>query len=210
MNKFSIIFDLDGTLWDSTETVAIAWKNILKNELKDFDFSEKDIQKVTGMTTKEIADTLFSNLDEEEKSNIMSKCLEEENKMIKAIGAFLYDNVLEDLETLSKEYDLFIVSNCQKGYIESFLNYYKINYLFKDIECHGNRGLSKSENIKSVIERNKIGKCVYVGDTQCDCNSARDNAIPFIYASYGFGNVLDYDYVINNFSELKNIIKKIR
>lgn len=210
MNKFSIIFDLDGTLWNPSKTIVIAWENVIKREIKNYSFSEKDVQRICGMTTNEIANTLFYDLTEEERKDIMNKCLEEENKIIRIMGASLYDNVLEDLKILSKNYDLYIVSNCHKGYIESFLEYYKIDHLFKDIECHGNTGLSKSENIKLVVERNKIKECVYVGDTLYDYNSAKDNNIPFIYAKYGFGNVLNYDYVINNFSELKNIIEKTR
>ncbi len=43
---------------------------------------------------------------------------------------------------------------------------------------------------------------MYVGDTQGDRNAARLAGIPFVYASYGFGNVEDYDYKIDRFPEL--------
>ena len=30
-----IIFDVDGTLWDSTREVAVAWNKVLQDEMED-------------------------------------------------------------------------------------------------------------------------------------------------------------------------------
>ncbi len=35
MDRFSIIFDLDGTLWDPTNVAYVSWKNTLEKELND-------------------------------------------------------------------------------------------------------------------------------------------------------------------------------
>jgi phosphoglycolate phosphatase len=44
------------------------------------------------------------------------------------------------------------VSNCQAGYIEAFLEYYKLKEYFTDFECSGNTMQSKADNIKSIID----------------------------------------------------------
>lgn len=67
------------------------------------------------------------------------------------------------MDRLSDTYDLFIVSNCQDGYIESFYEYHKLERYFKDYENPGRTGLSKGENIKLVIDRNNLDAPVYVG-----------------------------------------------
>lgn len=209
MKKFSIIFDLDGTLWDSSETTTMAWKNILFNYNNKIDVSEKNMREIAGKTIDEISNILLSNIDDKEEKNILDKCLNEENNMIRKNGGKLFDSVIETLDLLNKEYDLYIVSNCQSGYIESFLDYYNLNKYFIDIECNGNNNKSKKDNISLIIQRNNIEKCCYVGDTNNDSISAKENNIPFIYASYGFENVNYYDEIIYNFSELIDVIKKI-
>ncbi|MNR54842.1 Phosphoglycolate phosphatase [compost metagenome] len=52
------------------------------------------------------------------------------------------------------------------------------------------------------MDRNNLSSPVYVGDTEGDLKAARYAGIPFVFASYGFGEVSDYDYIINSFEGL--------
>ena len=210
MNRFAIIFDLDGTLWDPTDTAFLSWKTTLEKELNGFVITKEQLKKVTGMTTEKLGETIFPNMEANKRNELTYKCIINQNDIIKSIGGLIYDDVLSELKLLSKDNDLYIVSNCQTGYIESFLEYYNIKNIIKDIECYGNNGLDKKDNIKLIIERNNIKNSVYVGDTVIDYESAKYNNIPFIYASYGFGNLETYDYVINRFVDLKDVINKIK
>ena len=98
--------------------------------------------------------------------------------------------------------NLYIVSNCQKGYIEAFLSYYKLNEYFIDFESAGNTGNNKADNIKLVMERNGLNDAIYVGDTIGDYNASVENKILFVYAKYGFGKIGNSTYKINEFKEL--------
>ena len=208
--KLSILFDLDGTLWDPSNVSYMSWKNVVDKELKNYTITKEQLQNVTGMTTTEISNTLFPNLDKEKGEEITYNAIIGQNDIIRKYGDKLYDNVIEVLNILAKDNDLYIVSNAQKGYIESFLEYYKINHLFKDYECYGNNGLDKKDNIKLIIDKYNIKNTVYVGDTSIDYNSAKYNNIPFIYCSYGFGEVNHYDYKIDKFNDLISVINDIK
>ncbi len=52
------------------------------------------------------------------------------------------------------------------------------------------------------MERNNLLSPVYIGDTEGDLKASRYAGIPFVFAKYGFGNVTDYDYVIEKFDDL--------
>jgi phosphoglycolate phosphatase len=106
-------------------------------------------------------------------------------------------------------YHLYIVSNCQSGYIEAFLDYYRFHDLFEDIECYGNNTKQKNENISLIMNRNNLGKAVYVGDIQGDYEATTKAGLPFIHAAYGFGKInADVDR-INSLKELPEIIGNI-
>lgn len=199
----SIIFDLDGTLWDPTQVIIDAWHEIISqiSYIKE-PVSEKDLQGIFGMQHDLIGKALFPDLTTEQQNEVMELCYCHENNMIDKIGGKLYDKLEETLIELSKKYKLFIVSNCQSGYIESFFNYHGMQKYFIDIECSGNTGKPKADNIKAIIERNRIEKPLYVGDTYGDYSATMDNNIPFIYAKYGFGDVSMCKYKIESFSEL--------
>ena len=117
-------------------------------------------------------------------------------------GGRLYPKLRETLVELRRSYALIIVSNCQDGYIQDFLDFADMRGLFGDFESAGGTGLSKGENIKLVIERNSIDKAVYVGDTQGDLDSADFAGIPFIRAAYGFGQMNRPVPEIREFCEL--------
>ena len=186
-----IIFDLDGTMWNSTEGVCATWNQVLESYPEiTYRITPEKLYATMGLPMDEIGRRLFPDCDEKKQAELLKKCGDLEKTLAK----------------LSEKYKLFVVSNCQNGYIESFFEAHGTGKYFTDIECFENTGLSKGENNKLVIERNGLKNAVYVGDTQGDADSAAVAGIPFIYASYGFGNVKKYDYSIEKFSDLLDIL----
>ncbi|HAQ41139.1 MAG TPA: HAD family hydrolase [Clostridiales bacterium] len=209
--KKGIIFDLDGTLWDSTEQVVKSWNHVMSGcEDTGCIMTTEIMEGLMGKTIKEIAGIILSDVTEERGLEIMKGCCIEETAYLNKHGGVLYPKLEETLKELSESYGLYIVSNCQEGYIESFLKYHGLEKYFIDFENHGRTNLSKGENIKLIMKRNKLDKAVYVGDTQGDCDAAGLAGIPFIHASYGFGSVNRKIYSINNINELPELIKKGR
>ena len=209
MNIDSIIFDLDGTLWDSTEAVLKAWSMVCEGD-KDIKspITKEMLQSVMGLQIYQIGNKFFPYLDEARQAKILDLCCEEEQNLLGREGGVLYKELESILQILSKSYPLFIVSNCQCGYIETFLEYHKLGKYFKDIECAGNTSLVKGENIKMIMKRNNLKNPVYVGDTQGDCDAAKLANIPFVFASYGFGETDRYDYILEEISDIVKVFKK--
>ncbi len=210
MAKAGIIFDMDGTLWDSAEGVALAWTDVVNKEYdKDRVISTEDIQGVMGRTMDKIAEVLFPELDLESRMSLLQKCCDYENEYLRIHGGILYPQLEETFKVLQENYDLYIVSNCQAGYIEAFLEHYGFEHYFKDIECYGNNGLQKGENIKAIVERNHLQKAVYVGDIQGDYDATMAAGIPFIHAAYGFGTIKQEVPAIQSFIELVDVVKEV-
>lgn len=202
----SIIFDLDGTLWDSRKTVAKSWTDVVRDAACNRkEVTEDDLRGTMGLQIRDIAEILFDDLSEEKRMELILACCERENVDLKREGGKLYEGLEETLEVLSKKYRLFIVSNCQEGYIESFYAYHGLERYFEDFENPGRTGLSKGENIKLVMERNDLKAPVYVGDTQKDQEAATIAGIPFVYAAYGFGDVKNWEYRIENIRDLAEV-----
>jgi len=65
--------------------------------------------------------------------------------------------------------------------------------------------LTKSENIKLVMERSSLEHPVYVGDTLGDQQAAKGAGVPFVYATYGFGTADQFDYQLDRFDQLLNL-----
>jgi len=207
MKYDSIIFDLDGTLWDSTETSSKVWTKIVGNysDVTDTITSDK-LKKLFGKPLSQIGIELFTSVDKNRAIELINECCEKQNTFISQEGGILYPNLEETLQDLSRNYKLCIVSNCEGGYIESFYEAHKLEKYFLDYECPGRTRLYKADNIKLVIERNGLQNPIYVGDTLGDATAAKEAGIPFIYARYGFGTVTEYDYVIDSFQELINLL----
>lgn len=210
MNNYDgIIFDLDGTLWDSTETILHVWKEVLKNNpnIKK-EINLKDIKSCMGLLKYEIGEKLFPKelFEASVKNKLMNEAESLEKEYLRKFGAKIYPEVIETLDFLSKKYKLFIVSNCQDGYIQAFLELNKLSSLIQDFECPGITGQPKGENIKLVIARNNLKNAIYVGDTLKDYEACKFAGVPFIFAAYGFGDVSDFTYKIESFKDLKNFL----
>ncbi len=124
-------------------------------------------------------------------------------------GASMYDGVISALNVLKKKYKIAIVSNCQSGYLDAFLTHYNLKEMLTDYECAGSSELTKGENIKLVMRRNCIEKAIFVGDTKSDMEAASDACVPFVYASYGFGEVDRCDAVIEKFADIIDVAQEL-
>ncbi len=195
-NTDSIIFDVDGTLWDSTEIVAIGYNRALET-YTDLPIRVDGTRLMTlfGKPMDQIFAELLPELSAEQQHFISEKCvILEEEELEKADPApLLYPGIEEMFQKLSKKFPLFIVSNCQCGYIEQFLRKNHFESYITDHLCFGQTGTSKGQTILRLMKENHLKNPVYVGDTQGDANACREAGIPFILAEYGFGNVPDPD-----------------
>ncbi len=206
--KKGIIFDMDGTLWDSSANVAASWTEIVRSsEYELSDITQEDVMGVMGLTMDKIADRLFSSLTKKERMELLEKCCNYENEYLLKHGGVLYPDLEQTFIRLREKYHLYIVSNCQKGYIETFLEHYGFGKYFDDIECYGNNLKSKGDNIALVVKRNKLEKAWYVGDIQGDYDATMQAGIDFIHAAYGFGKIKQTVPELAKFSDLPELME---
>lgn len=209
--KKGIIFDLDGTLWDSAENVVRSWNEVFEQKYPELHktVTVPELHSYMGKTLDHIGELMLPTLEESKRKAVMEAVCANENAFLSKHGGALYPNVVQTLEKLKEKYSLFIVSNCQAGYIETFLGFYGLSYLFEDFECPGGTGLGKGENNKLIIERNHLERAIYVGDTQGDLDSADFAGIEFVHAAYGFGTTDRKTASISSFTELIDVAAMI-
>lgn len=209
-----ILFDLDGTLWDATPVTMESWREVLRDNpgiIPAVPLTLDNIRNYMGLTNEELGAVFFPFLSPAEQMRLMRASCAFENKHLAEHGGVPYPGVMDTLAKLSRKYPLFIVSNCQCGYIECFLGANGAAPYITDYECSDNTKMEKSENIRLIAERNGLKSPIYVGDTTSDSTAAKKADIPFVYAKYGFGEaygrgrVTDYQYSINSFSELTTL-----
>lgn len=199
----ALIFDIDGTLWDSRHVVAQSWNQVVEEELGyNPGFTGPSVGYLFGRTMTEIADLLFPDLPPQERQRMGRICFEAENRALEQTSGDFYPTVLETLPKLRERCPLFILSNCQKGYIDLVLRHSGLQSLFTDWMCFDDTGLSKGENMKLLVERNHLTAPVYVGDTQGDWEACRFAGVPMIFAAYGLGQVEEPLPTIHRFDEL--------
>lgn len=198
MNKTDgIIFDVDGTLWDSTEIVARAWTEYLNKEGGiPMEITVARLHQLFGQLLPDIAKQVFPNESPKRQQELIDGCCEAEHQALLRKCAPLYEDLEKMLQILSQKYPLFIVSNCQAGYIEVFLKTTGLGNYFTDHLCPGDTGNAKAANISQIAADHHLQHPVYVGDTMGDFRACREAQVPFVFASYGFGEVPEPDYSI--------------
>lgn len=198
-----LIFDLDGTLWDTCASCAVAWNRALARRGFGFrEISAEDVRNVTGLPHADCIRAVFAGLPEEQIAALIQDTMEEDNRVVARLGGVLYPGVEEGLPRLAQRYPLFIVSNCQAGYIEAFLRWTGWGAFFRDFECWGNTGQPKPVNTARVMERNALSAPLFIGDTEGDSRAARSCGLRFAHAGYGFGRCDDFDLAVGSFPEL--------
>ena len=207
MNYETLIFDIDGTLWDSRQLVAEGYNIQLEKEgLQHLAVTAEDLRPLFGKVMTEIADTILASIDPSERYELMERCMKTENDYLFANECKIgYPKVKETLEALSKKYRLFIVSNSQCGYPELCIEKLGLTDYIEGHMCFGDTGTSKGQTILTLIRKHNIGSCIYIGDTQGDLDACKEAGIPFIFCAYGLGQAESWDARIDSIEELLNM-----
>ncbi len=204
MQYESLIFDIDGTLWNSTGIVAEGYNIQLRREgLDHLCVTPEDLQKLFGKTMTEIADSMLSSIPESERYDLMERCMATEQEYLHSDPCQVgYPQVRETLLALKKKHRLFIVSNSQKGYPEIVIQKMGLEGIFEGHLCYGDTQAPKAVTIRTLMQRHNIESACYIGDTQTDYEATVGAGIPFIFCAYGFGSPERWDAKVDSFAQL--------
>lgn len=205
----SLIFDLDGTLWDATGAVSVLWNEAFAEVGIDKKITAEMAAGEMGKLLDEIVSDLAPMANEKEKSEIVRVISANGNRVLSKLGGTLYPKLAQTLAELKNNYRLFIVSNCQRGYIEAFFSAHGLERFFEGNLCHGDTLLPKSGTNRVLVEQYGLKNPVYIGDTQGDLNAATEAGIPFIHAAYGFGSADGGIARLKAVSELPNLLGQL-
>lgn len=205
----AVIFDLDGTLWDTSDTVVKIWNEVLSEKCPSLIMTKEIMSSLMGKNKAQFVDDFFVGVDKTEAEKLIMEIFSHEQEYLRVHGATMYDDVIDTLKILKEKYKLAIVSNCQSGYLDAFLTHYNLKNMLTDYICAGSSPLTKGENIRLVVERNGFSKAIFVGDTKSDMEAATDSDTPFVYASYGFGDVDRCDAVIEKFADIIDVAQNL-
>ena len=199
----ALVFDLDGTLWDTTSACAVGWNRVLRRHAIAFrEITPADVRSVAGKPHTTCIREVFASLPEDQVRTLIEETPHEDNRMVQELGGTLFPGVRVGLERLNATHPLYIVSNCQAGYVETFFEHTGLGDMFRDFECWGNTRRPKPDNLRELVRRNQLSAPVFVGDTEGDRLAAATCVVPFVHVGYGFGQCADADFRVSSFPEL--------
>lgn len=200
----SLIFDMDGTLWDAVDSYTQIWdKTIAEYGGQREPVSRHELISLMGRHLEDITAILMPQYKEDK--TFLELLDHNERQMMPVLGGHLYDGVKEGLARLAESHRLFMVSNCGSYGLDNFLNVTGLRPFFTDSLSHGQTLLPKHDNIRLLVEKHHLKCPYYVGDTQTDGIAARRAGVGIVWCSYGFGTVEEPDFTISTFSELLNL-----
>ena len=128
----SLIFDMDGTLWDAVDTYAESWNLVFKDLGINLTVKRDELAKMVGWEGRKVIGMIMPDFDEEKRLSIYALVNERRRVILPQQGGILYEGVKEGIKQLAEKYDLFILSNCAKGIIRLFIDWAGIDEHIKD------------------------------------------------------------------------------
>lgn len=207
MNHFdSLMFDMDGTLWDAVDSYCIAWNETLRQcGMPSREVTRQDLIRLMGTPLDGIISEIINGLAGD--SRFIEVLEANERRIMPRLGGRLYPGVQETIKALASSHKLFMVSNCGKGGLPDFLKFTGLAPYFTDHISYGDTGCEKEMNISTLIKRHGLEYPLYIGDTMRDLQAAHAAGIPFAWAKYGFGkDISGQDFTLAEISDLPKLI----
>jgi phosphoglycolate phosphatase len=209
-----ILFDLDGTLTDSSEGIVNSYKNVEKKMRLKYSESES-IKKFIGPSIHIFFQDVHS-LDGE----MLGKAVTHYREYYTMRGLYenkLYEGVRELLESLQGAgKKIYLVTGKPAVYAKEVLRHFGIEKYF--INVYGSElgisNQSKEELLQKFLDKEDApaDKCLMIGDRMHDIAGAKHHRIKSMAVTYGFGTLKELqecrpDYIINAPLELLDLLK---
>lgn len=199
------IFDMDGTIWDAAEMAAKGFTaGIRASGKSDRIVTVEDIHKNFGLTLEQVAVNLLPELSEKEAMEVILECEKHQSAAMEGhVQEIVFPQVVETLQKLKERgCGLYIVSNCLDGYLDILYRNLDVKkYIDGDAWLHHPMHC-KADNIRYVVDKYQLTGACYVGDIQGDYDASMEAGVEFVFAAYGYGDVPEAKYIINQFSDL--------
>lgn len=202
----SLIFDMDGTLWDAVPSYCKIWEYTLDEfGLGDIKVTREELDRLMGKPVDVLVDTIVTR--HVDRTRFLEALDANEDRLMPVLGGRLYLGVKETIRELVRDHKLFMVSNCSPKGAVNFMTYSGLTDCFTDSLTYGQTHVGKDVNIAALVKKYGLRSPLYVGDTQGDADASHRAGVPIAWAAYGFGHVSDPDYIINEFSNLIKLVK---
>lgn len=211
----SIIFDMDGTLFQTDTILELALDETFKHlcSIKKWEGATpiNKYREIMGVPLPKVWETLLPNHSSEERSYADQYFLKVLIDNIERGNGSLYPNVKEVFGFLKEQgLSIYIASNGLQEYLNAIIRYYDLDkWITETFSIQQIDSLNKSDLVKCIIEKYNIKDAAVVGDRLSDINAAKDNGLLSIGCNFDFANedeLSQADVVINDLFELKSLM----
>lgn len=199
----SMIFDMDGTLWDAVDTYCRVWDVVFERiGTRRAPVQRHELLGQMGRPLDDIFNVIAAGTDAP-RDRFFELLPVVEDEVERAMGGNVYPGVRPTLEELRRRgIRLFMVSNCQPNGLDNFFYTTGLQPFFTDWRTFGGTGFDKDVNIAELARTYSLNRPVYVGDIQRDLDSTHAAGAEFVWAAYGFGTADRPDFTIHTFNQL--------
>ena len=222
--KFTILFDLDGTLVDTAPDLMRAHNHVMKQ----FGYPTKSTEEIRnlvgqgagamlgrsiwGQAKKEFGKVQDENIKKKmvnEFVNFYGKNIVNESTLIKGVKDFL-------LWSKQKNISMAVCTNKQEHLAIDLLKKIGIHDFFQYVAGHNTFEYCKPDprHLTSVVEilDGDLDKTLMIGDSETDANAAKDAGIPIILLEDGYTEKktteIYHNHLIRDFIGIEKIILK--
>ena len=222
--KFTILFDLDGTLVDTAPDLMRAHNHVMKQ----FGYPTKSTEEIRnlvgqgagamlgrsiwGQAKKEFGKVQDENIKKEmvkEFVNFYGKNIVNESTLIKGVKEFL-------IWSKKKDISMGVCTNKQEHLAIDLLKKIGIYDFFEYVAGSNTFNYCKPDprHLTSVVEilDGDIKKTLMIGDSETDANAAKDAGIPIILLEDGYTekniNEIHHNHLIKDFVNIEKIVTK--
>ncbi|MDX2480215.1 MAG: HAD hydrolase-like protein [Desulfuromusa sp.] len=208
----TVIFDLDGTISDSSGGIFQSF-NYALNKMNSLAILRTEVNRYIGPPLKDSFSSLLGTSDDAALEDAVRYFREDYTTVGYKINE-LYEGIDEVLLQLTKcGYCLFIATTKKTDTACDVLRHFQLDQYFQGI-YGGASEIPKPELVQYILNENNCvkDKSVLIGDTHYDINAAKINNIFSIGAAWGFGENVEIstaDVVIDLPEELLQHIERL-
>ncbi|GEN44465.1 HAD hydrolase-like protein [Alkalibacillus haloalkaliphilus] len=215
MNSKHIIFDMDGTLFQTDKILELALDNTF-DELRlrglwAGDTPIEQYRSIMGVPLPKVWEALLPNQPESIRHEVDQMFLEKLLVNIRAGNGALYPNVIETLSCLKEQgYSIFIASNGLVDYLNTIVDFYELGRFFTEVfSIEQINSLDKVDLVQEIVSKYNIQSGVFVGDRLSDFKAAKANGLYSVGCRFDFAQEEELDQADVVIEDMKDVLKNL-